>query len=234
VLERARAKLTYANVVSTMCLFMILGGAAAYAGNTVFKGSVPPQSVGPKQLRPDAVSGPKVEDGSLGAADIGGPVRRAKKSAEASDAAHLGGAPPSAFLSSAAITPFDLGDSCQLFCDQNDTVTTVEGFSLVADCTLYARGNAIGYTLSVTPPDPGYTVSYSYVSGDQSKNGSFQALQGRNQVLTVQTTADGSSQGDGTILIESFGIFIPFHYSLSGGGEGMNCSTSGISIDARA
>jgi hypothetical protein len=74
-------------------------------------------------------------------------------------------------------------------------------------------------------------VSYSYVSGNQAKNGSFQ---GQGQVLSVLTAADGSSQGDGTILIESFGIAIPFHYSLSGNGDEMTCSTSGISIDARA
>jgi hypothetical protein len=34
---RARAKhLTYANVISTLCLFLILGGGAAYAADTVF------------------------------------------------------------------------------------------------------------------------------------------------------------------------------------------------------
>jgi hypothetical protein len=230
VLEGLRARLTYANVVSTICLFLILGGAAAYAGNTVFKGSVPPQSVGPRQLRPDAVSGPKVEDGSLGAADIGGPVRRARKSAKASDSAHLGGAPPSAFLSSDAITPFDEAGGCGLFCDQNVHVTTVEGFSLDAECTLYAMGNAMSYTLTVNPPDPGYRVSYSYVSGNQAKNGSFHD---QGQVLSVLTTADGSSQGDGAILIEDW-VSISFHYSLSGNGNEMNCSTRGISIDALA
>src|SRR3954469_20577237 len=135
-----------------MCLFLILGGAAAYAGTTVFKGSVPPQSVGPKQLRPDAVSSPKVEDGSLRAADIGGPVRRARKSAKASDAAHLGGAPPSAFLSSDAIVPFDQATECQLFCAEDHPITSVEGFSLVASCTLYEMGNTSSYTLTVNPP----------------------------------------------------------------------------------
>ncbi len=60
-----RPKLTYSNVVSTICLFLLLGGGAAYAASHLGK-----NSVGPKQLRKNAVTGPKVKDHSLTGRDI--------------------------------------------------------------------------------------------------------------------------------------------------------------------
>jgi hypothetical protein len=56
--------LTYANVVATICLFIVLGGSA-YAVTTL-----PDGSVGSKQLRADAVSSAKVKNGSLLAKDF--------------------------------------------------------------------------------------------------------------------------------------------------------------------
>lgn len=74
-MNRIRTHLTYANVVSTMCLFILLGGAA-YAAKTV----LPKHSVGTaqlkagavktKQIKANAVKGAKVADGSLTGADV--------------------------------------------------------------------------------------------------------------------------------------------------------------------
>jgi hypothetical protein len=60
----ARPRLTYANVIATLALFLALGGGA-YAAT-----SIPKASVGTAQLRADSVTGPKVSDGSLVAADF--------------------------------------------------------------------------------------------------------------------------------------------------------------------
>jgi hypothetical protein len=49
-----RSRLTYANVISTLCLFLLLGGGA-YAAS-----SLPTNSVGPKQLRRRAVTPAKL------------------------------------------------------------------------------------------------------------------------------------------------------------------------------
>jgi hypothetical protein len=59
-----KPRLTYANVVSTLCLFVLLGGGA-YAAS-----KLPKDSVGPKQLKADAVTSDKVKDGDLLAADF--------------------------------------------------------------------------------------------------------------------------------------------------------------------
>jgi hypothetical protein len=64
MLERPRPRLTYANVIATLALFLALGGGAAYAA------SLGKNSVGAKQLKKNAVTGAKVKDGSLSAGDF--------------------------------------------------------------------------------------------------------------------------------------------------------------------
>jgi hypothetical protein len=58
------SKLTYANVVSTLCLFLLLGGGA-YAAL-----KLPKNSVGAKQIKKNAVNSAKVKNGSLLADDF--------------------------------------------------------------------------------------------------------------------------------------------------------------------
>jgi hypothetical protein len=50
-----RSKLTYANVISTICLFLLLGGGAAYAASQLAK-----NSVGTKQLKNGSVTAAKL------------------------------------------------------------------------------------------------------------------------------------------------------------------------------
>jgi hypothetical protein len=60
-----RPRLTYANVLSTICLFLLLGGGAWAAKTQLAK-----NSVGTRQLKNGAVTGAKVKDGSLTGADV--------------------------------------------------------------------------------------------------------------------------------------------------------------------
>jgi len=59
MMRRLRGGLTYANVVATLCLFLLLGGGA-YAAIRL-----PKSSVGTNQLKNGAVTGAKVRGGSL-------------------------------------------------------------------------------------------------------------------------------------------------------------------------
>jgi hypothetical protein len=63
--NRLRPRLTYANVIATLALFLALGGATAYAASTLGR-----NSIGSKQLKRNAVTGAKVKDGSLSAGDF--------------------------------------------------------------------------------------------------------------------------------------------------------------------
>ena len=114
-----RPKLSYANVVATVALFIAFGGAS-YAAIKVPKNSVGTKqlkknAVGPKQLKQGAVGttqlqdgavvGAKVADRSLSAADIGGPVDSATSAARAASADKAGSADLLDGLDSTAFQP---------------------------------------------------------------------------------------------------------------------------------
>jgi len=85
-MRKARAKLSYSNVVSTVCLFLILGGGAYAATH------LPKNSVGPRQLRRNAVNGAKVKNRSLTGADLRGSVADAIHAEQADGATTAGNA----------------------------------------------------------------------------------------------------------------------------------------------
>ena len=62
--KRITSRLTYANVIATLALFLALGGTS-YAVTVL-----PKNSVGTQQLKKNAVTGVKVKDGSLSSADF--------------------------------------------------------------------------------------------------------------------------------------------------------------------
>lgn len=64
-MRRGRPRLTYANVVSTVALFVALTGAGAYAA-----GQLAPRSVGERQLRPGAVTAEKLRKNAVTAPKI--------------------------------------------------------------------------------------------------------------------------------------------------------------------
>jgi hypothetical protein len=81
-----RPRLTYANVISTICLFLVLGGGAWAAAT-----KLPKNSVGTPQLKAEAVTGAKVKDGSLTGAEIqSGTLGTVPKAATAETAANAG------------------------------------------------------------------------------------------------------------------------------------------------
>jgi hypothetical protein len=59
-MNRLRGKLTYANVVSTLALFLVLAGGSAFAASHLAK-----NSVGTKQIKSDAVTTAKIKDGAV-------------------------------------------------------------------------------------------------------------------------------------------------------------------------
>jgi len=68
--SRLRSRLTYANVIATLALFLALGGGSYAAIN------IPKNSVGAKQLKKNAVTSVKVKRGSLLTSDFKASQRR--------------------------------------------------------------------------------------------------------------------------------------------------------------
>jgi hypothetical protein len=61
-MKRLSRKLTYANVISTICLFLLLGGGAAFAASKVHLGK---NAVGANQLKKNAVTNAKIKNGAV-------------------------------------------------------------------------------------------------------------------------------------------------------------------------
>jgi len=70
----SRPRLTYANVMSTLAVAILVAGGVGYAAVTL-----PANSVGTKQIKKNAVTGAKVKDGSLAAADLSAAARASLK-----------------------------------------------------------------------------------------------------------------------------------------------------------
>jgi hypothetical protein len=64
--KRIRTHLSYANVMSTIAVFLVLGGGAAIAAKQL----VPKKSVGTKQLKPNAVTTAKIKKNAVTKAKI--------------------------------------------------------------------------------------------------------------------------------------------------------------------
>ncbi len=69
-------KLTYANVVATLALFIAIGGASAFAASQLGK-----NTVGTKQLKNNAVSAAKIKNGAVTQAKISSAAQAALKGA---------------------------------------------------------------------------------------------------------------------------------------------------------
>ena len=83
-----RPKLSYANVMSSLCFFLLLGGGAYAAGH------LGKNSVGSKQLKKNAVTGTKVKDQSLTGKDINlAKLGTVPNSSDAANADALSGKP---------------------------------------------------------------------------------------------------------------------------------------------
>lgn len=87
-MKQIRKRLTYANVMSSLAVFLVLGGATAFAAsqlgkktvgakqlkaNAVTTAKIKKNAVSAKKIKNGAVDGTKIADGSVTGADINGP-----------------------------------------------------------------------------------------------------------------------------------------------------------------
>jgi hypothetical protein len=132
LLKQIRKRLTYANVMSSIAVFLILGGATALAAtqlaknsvgtkqlkkNAVTKAKIKKNAVTTAKIKNDAVTGAKVKDGSLTGSDI--------------NVGTLGTVPSAAVANSlVGQTPFFV----RLGFGQSQTLATNGAVSFVAEC----------------------------------------------------------------------------------------------------
>jgi len=96
--KKVRKRLTYANVMSSIAVFLVIGGASALAATHLGKNSVGTKqlknnAVTTAKIKKNAVTGAKVKDGSLTGADINlGTVGTVPSASHASSADSAGNA----------------------------------------------------------------------------------------------------------------------------------------------
>src|SRR5262245_35792285 len=69
MLDRLRGRLTFANVVSLIALFVSLGGVGAYAANTIYSDDIVDGQVMRQDIANDAVNGAKNPSGNIDSTD---------------------------------------------------------------------------------------------------------------------------------------------------------------------
>ena len=79
-MKQVRKRLSYANVMSSIAVFLVLGGATAFAakkigtnelkGSSVTTGKLKKEAVAKAKIKKNAVDGSRVRDGSLTGADV--------------------------------------------------------------------------------------------------------------------------------------------------------------------
>ncbi|HEY1286639.1 MAG TPA: hypothetical protein VGF04_11170 [Solirubrobacterales bacterium] len=129
--RKLRDRLTYSNVLSTICLFLLLGGGGAFAASHLRKGSV-----GTKQLKKNAVTKAKIRKNAVTTAKIKAGAVTGSKIANGSikggdiDLATLGTVPNAVAANGQTPT--------KIFKTFNDgeggIVATIAGFTMAATC----------------------------------------------------------------------------------------------------
>jgi hypothetical protein len=128
-MEALRRKLSYANVMATIAVFIALGGSA-YAVT-----KLPKNSVGSKQLKKNSVTAAKIKDGTITGQKIKlstlGTVPSANSAAtagtagtagKASDSDALGGKPAASFAASTVVRSATIDSSGALVAAKSDGV----------------------------------------------------------------------------------------------------------------
>ena len=189
-----RPKLSYANIVSTLCLFLLLGGGA-YAAI-----KLPKNSVGTKQLKKSAVTAAKIKNGAITGPKIRvstlSTVPSATRAATAANADHAGdadtlqGKGAGAFIGGNgrllnSRRDLQIGDEVEFFTLPGIgavTATCLEGTTKPA--ISFAITNNSGAILDQTLEYPGGVDSVMVPNGKSASSGSESSTARRMKVAT--------------------------------------------------
>jgi hypothetical protein len=218
--KQIRKRLTYANVMSSIAVFLILGGATALAANQLAK-----NSVGTKQLKKNAVVTAKIKKNAITAAKIKknaiitAKIKKGAVTGAKVKLSSLGTVPSAANADNAtnAVHAATAGSSEQFktwfataSVGQTVNLLAIGPFSYTGECTAgphavtYAETNQAnsaadsyaaesGYETSTdeqNPWDPGHKVSIGYESDEHHADGTSQWV-GPYDGSDTQLSADG-------------------------------------------
>jgi hypothetical protein len=136
-MSRFRPRLTYANVISTVCLVLLVGGGTAFAASTLGK-----ESIGARQLKKEAVTpaklSAKAKSALTGPAGPAGPKGAAGATGPAGPAGPAGAAGTSAALSTELVDASTANDTTV---QKETSVACPSGTVLGGGFVLNSNGN---------------------------------------------------------------------------------------------
>jgi hypothetical protein len=232
-MKRMRRHLSYANVISTICLFVLLGGGAYAAAR------IPAKSVGTAQLKAGAVTAAKIKDGTITGAKVDsrtlGPVPSAQSADRATSADSaafatkagsaakadlatkanlaansemLGGNTAGSFVSNNQVGYIDRNFSgCTLSIACVEDVLTIAGVTVRATCEYNA-----GLSSMILRVIGASRTGYGYATNNtEARRGQFE---GDGNIIATQST--GTEVGaTGTVVARTPARIITFSFDAS-------------------
>jgi hypothetical protein len=190
--KRVRKRLTYANAMSTIAVFLAVGGATAFAAHHLGKGSV-----GAKQLKKNAVTTAKIRKHAVTAAKIkkgairGGKVANGSLTGVDINLATLGTVPNAAAANGQIPTKvfktFNAGEG--------GVVADIAGFTLGASC------EEEDIDVSLTSPTSANSVEIAQGSGNKHSVFEYDAASGGTpSVIRLDGSEENENQfGESTV-----------------------------------
>ena len=223
-----RRHLTYANVVSTLCLFILLGGTAwAVAANSIGTAQLKNGAVTNPKIAANAVNGQKIVNGSVGGVDLANNAVNGPKIFDGSIAAPdlADNSVNGAKIADGSVAGADLADN---------SVNTAK----IADHTVYADDltfNAVNSSNIVNHSITGDDIGSNQIIGQHVAPDSLDAsdiqeetLKGfvRGQMLDLDTPADG--------VVKTVSNFGPYRIRglCTQGGQGTSFDSTGFTLRA--
>lgn len=225
-MRRIRSKLTYANIVATLALFIALGGVS-YAAvklpkNSVGENQIKKNAVTGKKIKKNAITGDKIKPGTIKGTDISldslGKVPSAAAADTAASAASAGNSATTSEVSTFAkrLAP-SANEGTQDLARANATEVPLISngqVSIYAQCYIYS-GQVIGEVYAKTTADGAFSYggSYSYYGGGPYLNTSTP----ESQRYLMYASASNNSYGYQVGYSSSY----PFMTLLGADGNGL-------------
>jgi hypothetical protein len=221
-----RRRLTFANVIAMIALFVSLGGGV-YAASKINGKHLGRHSVPGNRLKPETINGKQVKESSLGtvpSAQSADHATNADLATSASDAATLGGSGPAGFVSSSDVRRirFDV---------TTHSSSTSQPFFEMGPLELTARCNPSGYRLqlSTSAQSGGYDAGFVSDSSPTTVGGSVGAAP--QDIFDDSFSVPSTHRYVGTIIYNDLTttISIPFVAFISTNSEptGTRCTFTG-------
>jgi uncharacterized protein YjbI with pentapeptide repeats len=228
-----RSHLTYANVMVTLLAFVVLGGGAAYAANTVFSADIVDGEVKTADLASNAVTSVKLHNNQVKGVDLAADAVDSSKVLDNSlnGADVFNGSLTGSDVLSSSLTGSDVADSSLT---GSDVATGSLTGSDVADASL--TGSDVGSS-SLTGSDVAdESITTADVAG-ASRSGAISVNAISNgRCTTITGNVTGAQPGDAAILTTNGsipgGMFIYAQRSLTNAVDIKVCNLSGATSAA--